>query len=365
MSDPVSGAPSLETRMDDVRAVMDAARSQRAALLGVSEGGPMSILFAATYPERTWALVLFASFPRESWAPDYPFGMTAEEYEQLMRQMTEPEFYERLAAELAPSADALSKRRFADMMRQSGGVRARLELMQMNRELDVRHVLGAIRVPTLVLCSAEDDRTNVAGSRYLAEHIAGARYVELPGVDHAPGGQNADAVLAEIAAFLNDAWDAAQQAPVHDRVLTTVLAVAVGAQHRDAARRELARFRGAEIRTDGDGLVARFDGPARAVRCANAILAALRSLGVDARAGLHTGECQIADGVYSGDAVAAAATVAARAAEGQVLVSAAVRDLLAGSDIAFAEAGMAVLGEPPAETQLWRAAGEAQRAAGG
>ncbi|HEY6017941.1 MAG TPA: alpha/beta hydrolase, partial [Gaiellaceae bacterium] len=190
-----AGIADLETRMDDVRAVMDAAGSERAALLGTSEGGPMCTLFAATYPERTWALILFASFPRVMWAPDYPCGDTETEWraymEELERRSGDPRYFEELAEALAPSADAESKHRFAEMIRQSGTPGARLELERMNREIDVRHVLPSIRVPTLVLNRVGDHPSNVCGSRYLAEHIPGARHVELDGADHAPSAGDA------------------------------------------------------------------------------------------------------------------------------------------------------------------------------
>jgi pimeloyl-ACP methyl ester carboxylesterase len=210
MSERVSGAPTLETRMDDVRAVMDAASSPRAALLGASEGGPMSILFAATYPERVWALVLAGSYARELWAPDYPWGTTEQEYLQYVERVEHrwgtPEFATDAAESLAPSADPPAKAALATLIRQSASPGAAVAYARMNREIDVRQVLPAIRVPTLVINRAGEAPEIVEGSRYLAEHIQGARHVELPGEDHAIFAGDPDAFLGEIEAFLVEAW---------------------------------------------------------------------------------------------------------------------------------------------------------------
>ncbi|MGZ4387771.1 MAG: adenylate/guanylate cyclase domain-containing protein [Gaiellaceae bacterium] len=370
-----AGIANLETRMDDVRAVMDAAGSERAALLGTSEGGPMCTLFAATYPERTWALILFASFPRVMWAPDYPWGDKEEDwrraFEELERSAGDPRYFERLAEALAPSADAESKRRFAEMMRQSGTPGARLELERMNREIDVRHVLPSIRVPTLVLNRVGDHPSNVGGSRYLAGHIPGARHVELDGADHAPSAGDAEPVLQEMQAFLENAWRGADDVDTHESVLATVLftdiigstekMTALGDRgwrellqaHHATVRRELMRYRGVEMDTAGDGFFARFDGPARAIRCATSITEQVRQLGLEVRAGLHTGECELADGKVAGIAVSIGARVAAEAAPGEVLVSGTVRDLVAGSGFEFEDRGARALKGVPGEWRIF------------
>ncbi|HJR93799.1 MAG TPA: alpha/beta hydrolase [Gaiellaceae bacterium] len=226
MSDRVEGAPTLETRMDDVRAVMDAVGAERAALLGTSEGGPMSALFAATYPERVWALVLAGASPRTMWAPDYPYGVMEDEYraglERVQRNAGSPEYTLQIARHLAPSADEESQRALATMIRQGASPGARLALAVMNRDIDVRHVLPAIRVPALVLSRAGDDEDVVGGSRYMAERIPGARHVELPGSDHAIFAGDPDTYLAEIERFLNEVWqERAWEEVEPDRVLAT------------------------------------------------------------------------------------------------------------------------------------------------
>jgi class 3 adenylate cyclase len=364
--------------MDDVRAVMDAAGSERAALLGISEGGPMSALFAATYPDRCWGLVLFASFPRVLWAPDYPYGMTEaerrEELEELEASGNDPAFAGRLARELAPSADAESQEALAQMIRQAGSPGARVALARMNYEIDVRPVLPSIRAPTLVMNRVGDDSKNVGGSRYLAEHIAGARHVELPGVDHAPQAGDAEAVLREIQSFLDAAWETARDPIDHESVLATILftdivgstetMAALGDRswrevleaHHATIRRQLMRYRGVEIDTAGDGFFARFDGPARAIRCARDIVDDVKRLGLDVRAGLHTGECELADGKVAGIAVSIGARVAAQAAPGEVLVSGTVRDLVAGSGLVFEERGVRALKGVPGEWRLYAVA---------
>ena len=376
MSDRVPGAPPLEVRMDDVRAVMDAAGSQRAALLGFSEGGPMSILFAATYPERVWALVLVGTYPRELWAPDYPWGEREDEYrraiEELERTWGTPEHAEQTAARLAPSASEEGRRALATLLRQSASPGAAAALQRMNMEIDVRHVLPSIRVPTLVLNRTGDDPFTVAGSRFIAERIPGAEHVELPGSDHSISAGDVEPVLAEIERFLEDAWsERAWEDAAPDRVLATVLftdivgSTARAAELGDArwrellqahhalVRRLLARFRGREIDTAGDGFFASFDGPARAIRCACAISEGMRDLGLEVRAGLHTGECELVDGKVGGIAVHIGARVAAQAAPGEVVVSGTVKDLVAGSGIAFRERGSVELKGVPGSWPLF------------
>ena len=379
MSDRVPGAATLETRMDDVRAVMDAAASPRAALLGASEGGPMSILFAATYPERVWALVLAGSYARVLWAPDYPSGTTEEDYRSYTERIEQgwgTVEHAALAAErLAPSADAESKAALATLLRQSATPGAAVAYARMNRDIDVRNVLPAIRVPTLVISRTGDAPEIVGGSRYLAEHISGARHVELPGSDHSIFAGDPDSFIDEIESFLVDVW---QEREAHeaepDRVLATILftdivgstakAAELGDRrwrdvlqdHHAVVRRQLARFRGREIDTAGDGFFASFDGPARAIRCARAITDGVGELGLEVRAGLHTGECERMDGKIGGIAVNIGARVAAEAMPGEVLVSSTVRDLVAGSGIEFHERGTAALKGVPGEWRLYAVA---------
>jgi class 3 adenylate cyclase len=376
MSDRAVGIANLETRMDDVRAVMEAAGSTRAALFGVSEGGPMSVLFSATYPERTWGLVLFASFARVMWAPDYPYGETEEEWLRDLERLerADSSYFDEIAEGLAPSADTESKRSLAAVMRQSGSPGARIALERMNHDIDVRQVLPSVRVPTLVMNRADDDPGIVSGSRYLAEHIPGARHVELPGADHAPSSGDAEPVLREMESFLQDAWDASQGAEEQDNVLATVLFTdIVGSTetmarlgdrgwrelleaHHTEVRHQLLRFRGIEMDTAGDGFFARFDGPARAIRCATTITSTIKQLGIDVRAGLHTGECQLVGGKVAGIAVSIGARVASEAKPGEVLVSNTVKDLVAGSGITFEDRGPHKLKGVPGEWRLYAVA---------
>jgi class 3 adenylate cyclase len=376
MSDRVTGVPTLETRMDDVRAVMDAAASERAALLGASEGGSMSILFAATYPERTWALVLSGAYARERWSPDYPWGTPDEEHrhdtEELERTFGTRERAAAFVTTIAPSADEENQRALATLSRQSASPGAAAALNRMNREIDVRHALRAIQIPTLVLNRTEEDPFFVHGSRYLAEHIPGARHVEIPGADHAIYSGDTERIMEEIERFLTEAWEErAWQDVEPDRVLATVLftdivdSTAKAAELGDARWRELldahhalirrllVRFRGRELDTAGDGFFASFDGPARAIRCASAITESVRELGLEVRAGLHTGECERMNGKVGGIAVHIGARVAAEAAPGEVVVSSTVKDLVAGSGIEFRERGAVELKGVPGEWRLF------------
>jgi class 3 adenylate cyclase len=376
MSDRITGAPTLETRMDDVRAVMDAAGSERAALIGSSEGGPMSVLFAATYPDRAWALTLAGSFARQLWAPDYPWGTPEDQYRRWIetreRTWGTVEQSTRGAEILAPSADEESKRALAAMMRSSASPGAASALDRMNMDIDVRGVLSAIRVPTLVLYRTGDSPGIVGGSKFLAAHIPGAIELELPGRDHAVFAGDTEPVLAELKRFLTEAWATQSTlADEPDRVLATVLFTdVVGStaraaelgdtawrklleDHHTVVRRQLARFRGSEVDTAGDGFFASFDGPARAIRCACAISEGVRDLGLEVRAGLHTGECERMDGKVGGIAVHIGARVAAEAGPGEVLVSSTVKDLVAGSGIQFRDRGAAELKGVPGEWRLF------------
>jgi class 3 adenylate cyclase/pimeloyl-ACP methyl ester carboxylesterase len=376
MSDRVSGVPTLETRMDDVRAVMDAVGSERAALIGVSEGGPMSILFAATYPERAWALALCGTFPRERWAPDYPFGIRDEEArrddEEIERSWGTPEDAMATAQELAPSASADEQQALATMIRQSASPGAALALNRMNHEIDVRNVLPVIRVPTLVLNREAEHPFTRQGSAYLAQHIPGARHLEVPGADHAIFAGGWESYAQALEKFLQEAWsDEAIAEPETDRVLATILftdivgstakAVELGdarwrellESHHAVVRRLLVRHRGTELDTAGDGFFASFDGPARAIHCASAITESVRDLGLEVRAGLHTGECERTNNKIGGIAVHIGARVAAQADAGEVVVSSTVKDLVAGSGIAFRERGTAELKGVPGEWRLF------------
>jgi class 3 adenylate cyclase len=373
MSDRV-GVATLETRMDDVRAVMDAVGSPRAALLGSSEGGPLALLFAATYPERTQALVLWSSFPRYTWAPDYPWGMSEQEAEdeidEYLHGWNYPERMVKTIETFAPDSDPETKRALAAAWRQSASPRDVEVLCRMSRDLDVRDVLSAIAVPTLVMNRVEEDRVNVDGSRYLAEHISGARRVEFPGADHLIASGDTAPVLKEIERFLAAAREAGA-APEPDRVLATVLfsdivgssekAAALGdrawrellERHHEVVRRQLVRFRGQEVDTAGDGFFASFDGPARAIRCGCAIADAMPELGLDVRVGLHTGECELMDGKVTGIAVHTGARVAASAEPGEVLVSGTVKDLVAGSGLMFEDRGRQELKGIPGDWRLF------------
>jgi pimeloyl-ACP methyl ester carboxylesterase len=375
MSDRVSGAPTLETRMDDVRAVMDATGSQRAAFYGLSEGAAMSILFAATYPERTAALVVRSAFPRSMRAHDYPWGRSDEEYEREV---------ERALQAFGPREQALASVRalgeftdqetdeFLEMIRFGASPGAVEALHRMNKEIDVRHVLPAVRVPTLILRGSEDRLVPAEVASYMATSMPSARVVEIPGPGHLAFGRYQDPILAEIRSFLTGIWESGgweEQEP--DRVLATVLftdivsssarASALGdrgwrellERHHGLVRRELLRFRGRELDTAGDGFLASFDGPARAIRCACAIVDSLRELDLEIRAGLHTGECELVDGKVAGIAVHTGARVAAHAQPGEVLVSSTVKDLVAGSGIRFADRGLHELAGVPGEWRLY------------
>ena len=376
MSDRVPGAPMLETRMDDVRAVMDAVGSERAALLGLSEGGSMSALFAATYPDRTWALVLCGAPPRMMWAPDYPWGWTEEDYrracEEEDRRGGEPAVKKELVRGVAPSLDDQNVEALARLFRQTASPGAWTALNLMNMEIDVRPVLPAIRVPTLVLNRADEAATLRDGSRVMARQIPGARHVEFPGTDHAPFSGDVDSYVGELQRFLNETWaERAWEETEPDRVLATVLftdivgstakAAELGdarwrellSQHDALIRRQLVRFRGTELDTAGDGFFASFDGPARAIRCACAITEAVKELGLEVRAGLHTGECERLNGKVGGIAVHIGARVAKEARPGEVLVSSTVRDLVAGSGLQFDDRGAAELKGVPGQWRLF------------
>ena len=374
MSDRVPIA-TLEERMDDLRAVMDAVGSERAALMGVSEGGPMSLLFAATYPARTRALVLYSAFAKRLWSPDYPIGVPEIDRTAYLDLIAQQWGEEADLSVVAPSLghDPEARRRFAMSRRMSASPGAALAIARMNSEIDVRHVLPVIRIPTLILHRATDRDVAVGNGRYLAEHIPGARYVEFAAGDHmatAPG--EFDDELDEVEEFLTGV----RHGPAPDRVLATVLftdivgsterVTSLGDQlwrelkaaHDKIARAELSRFRGQEIDSTGDGFFATFDGPARAIRCATAISRGVKPLGLDIRSGIHTGECEVMGPKLGGIAVHIGARVAALAAPGEVLVSSTVKDLVAGSGLRFRDRGAHELKGVPGEWRLYSAASD-------
>lgn len=369
-SDPAPIA-DLETRIDDVRAVMDAAGSARAAVMGVSEGGPMSLLFAATHPERVAALVLYGSLPRFAWAPDFPWGQPLEEWRrELEQEVRDWGTVEGIRA-YWPEATDEEAERLARSERLSASPSAYRHIEEMNMAIDVREILPSISVPTLVLHRVGDGLP-IGGARWTAERIPGAQLVELEGSHHMIVRGDWRAVADAVESFLagvrdRDEWDE----PERERVLTTVLftdmvgstarAAELGdrafgelvAEHHRRIRSRLARFHGRELDTAGDGFFASFDGPARAIRCAAAITEDLGDLGVSIRVGIHTGECEVVDGKVAGIAVSIGARVAAAADGGEILVSQTVRDLVTGSGLAFDERGAHELKGVPGRWRLY------------
>jgi pimeloyl-ACP methyl ester carboxylesterase/plasmid stabilization system protein ParE len=358
LSDPVTEAPTLEQRIDDVRAVMDGAGSERAALFGISEGGPMSVLFAATHPDRVTALVLHGAMGRTTEASDYPWASPAQALRESAAEFIVPYWgrqAEGMVELFAPSfADDPQAVEFTARMERTAASPAMVQqIFEMFLDIDVRDILPTIHVPALVLHRRGDRVVNRRAGEELAAQIPGARYVELPGIDHLPWAGDPEAVLGEIEEFLTGA----RSVPEPDRVLATVMFTdIVGSTERAselgdarwrellsaqqaAARRELMRFRGREVKTLGDGSLATFDGPARAIRCGRAIGEAARSLGLEVRIGLHSGEVELMEEDVGGIAVHIAARVGALAAAGEVLVTSTVKDLVAGSGIRFVDRG--------------------------
>jgi pimeloyl-ACP methyl ester carboxylesterase len=370
LSDRPGGLPDLETRMDDVRAVLDAVGSERTALFGYSEGGPMSVLFAGTYPERTTALVLYGTYAkRRDPDDDYPWAATWTERQVYAREIERTWESDADISKMSPRADEALARWWAARARAAASPGAARDLILMNSQIDIRALLPSIRVPTLVLHRSGDHDSRPEEGRYIAERIPGARFVELPGEEHLPW-VDADQILDEVEEFLTGV----RRAPEPDRVLATVLftdivgsterAAALGDHtwlqlreaHHDSVRSVLERYRGNEVETAGDSFLATFDGPARAVRCARAIANAVRALGLEIRAGVHTGECELVDGKVAGIAVHLGARIAAQAGAGEVLVSSTVKDLVAGSGIVFEGRGAASLKGVPGEWHLYAVA---------
>jgi class 3 adenylate cyclase len=370
LSDRAAGWPTLEERMDDIRAVMDAAGSERAALSGISEGGPMCMVFAALYPERTAALVLRGTGPRFQWGPDWPWGWSEEAAAPMLDTAEAnwgsgtvfPWFVQGVADD--PRAEAATGR-FERFAASPGAAR---QLLEMNLQIDVRSVLPAISAPTLVVHRTDDYVVPVEAGRYTADHIRDASFVELPGAFHLsarPGAE--DDAMDTVEQFLTGT----RSEHDIDRVLATVLftdivgsterASALGDRawrelldlHDRTVRREIERFGGREVKTLGDGFLAAFDGPGRAVRCARAITDEARQIGVEVRSGLHCGECEVRDGDLAGIAVHIGARIGALARPGEVLVSTTVKDLVIGSGISFQDRGTHILKGVPDPWQVF------------
>jgi class 3 adenylate cyclase/pimeloyl-ACP methyl ester carboxylesterase len=369
MSDPISQPPQIDERMDDIRAVMDAVGSERAALFGYSEGGALATVFAATYPARVTGLIAYASFARMMRAPDYPFGWPEEIYQAVVQGLGEAgmtgDFYDWVVP--SRSGDDRFRQWFARIIRMAASPAQLDTYMNSNSAIDIRAILPSIQVPTLVINRKEDRLVRVEHGRYLAEHIPGARYLELDGGDHWPWFGDTDTIVEEVEEFLTGM----RHAPSPDRVLATVMFTdIVGStehvarmgddawrqlldQHDTMTRRQVERFRGRELKHTGDGVLATFDGPARAVQCARAIQDATRAIGLEVRAGVHAGECEVRGDDIGGLAVHIAARVAGAAGPGQVLVSSTVRDLVAGSTLDFTDCGAHQLKGVPGEWRLY------------
>lgn len=369
LSDREVGFPTLEQRMEDVQAVMDAAGSERAALLGTSEGGDMSALFAATYPERTEALVLYGCFAKGLWAPDYPWAATREELDTELAAVAEqwggPFDLQNGAPSLANDEEA--REWCAAYLRNSASPKAAISIWDWNAEIDVRSILSTIHVPTLVLHRSGDRWQKVEEGRYLAEHIPGAKFVELPGDDHVIFAGDQTQLLDEIEEFVTGV----RPTPPSERVLLTVLftdivgstaiATEMGdnrwkellQQHDAEVRKELSRYKGTEVKMTGDGFLAAFDGPTRAMQCAIAIRERLTKVDLNIRASVHTGECERRGKDLSGIAVHLASRLLDHAQAGEILTSRTVKDLVVGSGMAFEERGEATLRDVPGSWELF------------
>ena len=369
LSDPVAEVPTLEQRMDDVRAVMDDAGSQQAALVGVSEGVPLSILFAASHPDRARALVCSGGMARSTYADDYPWATPAQALVESGLELIQPHWGDGSLIEVAApsqSDNPDSREWFARMQRATASPGMMASLVQMFFDLDVRDVVPVVQVPALVLHRVHDRLVNVRNGRWLAEHLPNARLVELPGGDHVPWYEEPDQWLGAVQEFLTGA----RAQPKADRVLATVLFTDIADStrtaselgdrrwrelleaHQRATRDVLGRFDGREVKSLGDGLLATFDGPARAIHCAQGILESSSPLGIRVRAGIHTGECELIGQDIAGIAVHIAARVSALASPGEVLVSRTVKDLVVGSGLEFTDRGMHTLKGLPDAWQL-------------
>ena len=369
LSDRPGRPPTLEESMDDLRAVVQAAGFERPAVLGISEGGPMSTLYAATYPDEVSSLILLGTFARMVETEGFPHGISDEQLDKwgsiVRRDWGGP-----VALDIwAPSrlGDREFERWWGRLLRQGTSPAGAIALMDLYREMDVRAILPAIDVPTLVLHREGDRMISVAQGRYLAEIIPGARLVELPGIDHLPFAGDLDALLGEVEEFLVGSREAAES----ERALATILftdivgstakAAELGdsgwrallERHDAAVRHQLTVHRGREVKTMGDGFLATFDGPARAIRCASAVREDVAGLGIEVRAGIHTGEVELIGDDVGGMAVNIGARIGALADAGEVLVSSTVRELVVGSGLEFEERGVEKLKGAPGEWRLF------------
>ena len=381
MSDRVHPLPSLEQRMDDVRAVMDAAGSEKAALLGISEGGVMAALFAATYPERTVGLIIDGSYPSALRRPGYPWGGTEEGFERALASRRESwgtgEGMDRYApSQLANPEVARWWGTFTQMSASPGDA---VELLRMNSLFDIRGILPTIRVPSLIIHATGDRVAPIEAGRYFAEHIPGAAFLELDSADHWPYFGDADLVLAEIQEFLTGA----RTAPEPQTMLATILCTNVtqaGAhaiwlgdrrwnelvdRHHTVARKALERYSGREIEAGEHGLLAVFDGTARAIRCALHVRDELFELGLRIRAGVHAGECEVRSGGPRGVALQVATAAMGAAKPGEVLVTSTVKDLVVGSGLEFAERGVREFAGVPGSWGLYAAGPKPEPVQGG
>jgi len=369
LSDRVGRPPTIEEMVDDMTAVLDAAGSRRAAVMGLSEGGAMALMFAATHPDRCTHLIVWSGYARVSRAPDSPQGVPPEALDQWGEAMRE-EWGGPVALNIfAPSrvGDAETERWWAHLLRTGTSPRSAADLMALYKDLDVRHVLPVISAPTLILHRADDRAVPIELGRYVAECIPGARFVEVPGTDHLLYTQGADRVVDEVEEFITGT----RSVRTPDRVLATVLftdivdstahAARLGDRawrevldrHDSLVREEVERYQGHVVNTTGDGVLATFDGPARAIESASKILRDVQALGLELRAGLHSGECERRNGGVGGMAVHIGARVAGRAQAGEVLVSSTVKDLVVGSGIEFEDRGQAELKGVPGEWHLY------------
>jgi class 3 adenylate cyclase len=369
LSDRTGRPPTLEQSMDDLEAVIEAAGCERPAIFGVSEGGPMSTLFAATHPSRVSSLVLFGTFARMLKAPDFPAGIP-EQAMAAWEEVIKREWGGPVGIDLwAPSAagDVEFERWWAQLLRSGTSPAGAVALMGLYREIDVRGVLPAIDVPTLILQRRGDRIARVDQGRYLAQGIPGAKYVELAGEDHLPVTGDQDELLDEVEEFLVGSRRASEP----ERALATVLFTDIVAstekaaslgdrswrqlleRHDAAVRRQLSLHCGREVKTMGDGFLATFDGPGRAIRCAAALQEEVASLGVEVRAGIHTGEVELIGDDVGGMAVNIGARIGALAGPGEVLVSSTVRELVVGSGLEFADRGVQTLKGAPGEWRLF------------
>jgi class 3 adenylate cyclase/pimeloyl-ACP methyl ester carboxylesterase len=373
LSDPVSATafPPIEEWMDDLRAVMDAVGSERAALIANMAGGFMASVFAATHPDRTSALVLVDAFPTIRRREDYPWGLSSDRLAAQLRAIETGWGQGTILGLFAPelTEDVSLRASWGRYERNSVSPGTALAMVPMMAEIDIRPVLPAIGVPTLVI-ARDDGPISPENGRYLAEHIGGATYVSLPGRNNLIWSGDQEAIIGEIQRFITGT----RPAPEAERVLATImftdivgstdLAAAIGdarwrdllAEHNRIVRDQLERFRGQEVKTTGDGFLAMFDGPARAIRCGVAISAAVRSLDISVRAGIHTGEIEVADEDLGGIAVHIGARVSAQAGPDEVLVSSTVKDLVVGSGITFVDRGVHALKGVPGEWRLFAVA---------